>query len=74
MPKPKWLKDIESGVSKVKRKQRMCYECEHYGDHVKWTRHRGKEMVDVHECSIHTGCLNTKYSMSCSDFVKNQLL
>lgn len=46
----------------------MCHDCESYGDVVKTTKHKGKELVNVHGCVVHQGCLNTRYSLACEDF------
>ena len=67
MPKPDWLKKQES-YNRSMRNARYCSYCDHYGDMVKTTRHNGKELVDVHACSLHPGCFNTIYSLACSDF------
>lgn len=65
MPKPDWLIENEK---KKRRFIKYCEHCRYFGDIVKQTKHNRKEVVDVHECAIHHGCFNTKYSVGCSDW------
>lgn len=75
MAKPQWLKDREQGWEKKKKPDPdLCCDCSNYGDFVKFAYHKGKERVEVHACSIHGGCLNTKYSICCSDFIRKSLI
>ena len=74
MPKPQWLKDKEMGAKRLSYDPDLCCECIYYGRIVKHTRHKGKERVEVHECDIHPKCLNTKYSICCEDFTREQLV
>lgn len=48
---------------------KLCYDCEYYGIPIKITKHQGKEKTAVHECELHEGCFNTKFSGACKDFV-----
>lgn len=74
MPKPQWLIDREMKAEAITMIPNMCKDCIYYGSHVKMTKHRGKEWVDVHECDIHPNCFNTKYSICCEDFTRPQLI
>jgi hypothetical protein len=65
MPKPQWLQDIEN---EKKIQYEYCFNCIHYGPVIGWTKHKGKEIVEVHECAIHPGCFNTSYSIRCEDY------
>lgn len=67
MPKPKWLKENQE-KSRVEEQARKCMDCLHFGRPVKETRHRGKERCMIHECDIHPGCMNTRFSLACSDW------
>lgn len=74
MSKPRWLSDIERDAKKVERKCDLCSECAYFGKPVKLTRHRGTEVVEVHECDIHDKCLNTMYSICCDDWTPANLV
>ena len=74
MPKPQWLKDKEAQAHRAVYEPALCCDCVHYGKMFKWTRHRGDERVTGHECDLHSGCLNTKYSIGCEDFAGEQLV
>ena len=74
MSKPQWLKDRESQAKRITVEPDYCRDCIYFGKFVKRTRHKGKELVDVHECDINPGCLNTKYSICCDDFMREQLV
>lgn len=66
--KPGWLKDLE--WDKQEKKYNRCITCKHLGKSLHETKHKGKERVLVHECDIHNGCLNTKYSYACEDYAE----
>lgn len=69
MPKPQWLKDIDNEVEKPKFEPRRCGDCQHFnGKPIKEVKHKNKERCMLWECAIHPGCLNTKYSVRCSDW------
>lgn len=70
MPKPKWLKEIEREKTRVKPPVICCGTCRNFGRFVKYTKYMGKETVEVHECDVHPGCFNTKYSIRCDDYLK----
>lgn len=57
---------------KIADKAQRCMMCQHYGPFIKYTRHKndGPKDVDVHECAIHPGCMNTRFSLACSDWVQ----
>ena len=74
MTKPQWLKDKEQDVQRIVRQYDMCADCIYYGQFVKWTKHKGNKIVEVHECDIHPGCLNTEYSICCDDFTSALLV
>lgn len=42
--------------------------CKHFGPVVKMVKYKGKEWTELHECAIHPGCFNTKYSIICETF------
>lgn len=67
MAKPSWLKENEEWERRLIKLKR-CHECSHYGPHVRTSKHKGKESTSVHECALHPGCFNTKYSFACKDF------
>lgn len=46
---------------------RLCEDCAHYGPYHHKAKHKGQEWVEVHECAIHPGCMNSKYSIQCPD-------
>lgn len=69
MSKPQWLKDREQQVQRVCVEPDYCCSCVYYGPIVKFTKHKGKERVEVHACDVHPNCLNTKYSICCDDFI-----
>lgn len=67
MSKPEWLKDKEA--EHPERVFRKCYQCVHFfGQRIGTTKHKSVEKVEVWECAIHPGCLNTKYSICCDDY------
>ena len=68
MPKPQWMKEKEE-YPKAKIKVPYCRDCLFYGEFYMYTKRKGNEITDVHECAKHPGCLNTKYSLSCDDFL-----
>lgn len=70
MSKPQWLIDKEMQAQRIDVEPDHCDECIYYGRFVKMTKHRGREYTEVHECDIHPGCLNTKYSICCDDMAK----
>lgn len=70
MPKPEWLVENEKKKSQVKLDPTMCFDCQHLGEVVGHTRHKGQERVEVFECAMHPGCKNTKYSICCDDYSK----
>lgn len=74
MPKPEWLQDIQHQVHRIKRDPDCCDECIYFGSFVKYSRHHGSEVVEVRECDIHPGCFNTKYSICCDDFTREELV
>lgn len=57
---------------KIVDKAQKCMMCAHYGPFVHYTRHKndGPKNVDVHECAIHPGCMNTMYSLACRDWTQ----
>jgi hypothetical protein len=65
---PHQVRFVETGDKTEPASHNMCSDCLHYGDVVSKARHLGKEMVAVHECRLHVGCMNTKYSICCDDF------
>lgn len=67
MAKPAWLKENQERL-KIEDAAMKCMDCKHFGKPVKQTRHRGKERCMVHECDIHPGCMNTRFSLACGDF------
>lgn len=71
--KKKQLEAIEEAKRerKIIDKAQKCMMCKHYGPFKKYTRHKndGPKDVDVHECAIHPGCMNTMYSLACGDWV-----
>lgn len=68
MLKPDWLKEREK--KRNAPAPVTCETCIYFGRFVKWTKHKGKEHCEVRECDIHPKCLNTKYSIRCSDHTK----
>lgn len=66
MSKPEWLINTEQNKKRLEL-VKYCSQCRYFGKVVKQTKHKGKEWVDVHECAIHPGCFNTKYSVCCGD-------
>lgn len=74
-PKPKWLKDAEAkAYTPPKKEPDKCVDCAYYGPVVGNTKHKGKERTSIHECDIHPGCLNTRFSICCSDWTPANLL
>lgn len=73
MAKPGWLKEKENSAPSVEEMADKCADCSHFGRPVKYARHKGKEKVLVHECAIHSGCLGTRYSLACKDYVPMQV-
>lgn len=70
MPKPKWLKDNES--RKNRPDPTTCDTCQNFkGRFSKYIRYKGTENCDEWECKIHKGCLNTKHSVKCSDYIRS---
>ena len=74
MPKPQWLRDREMQVHRVTVDPDLCGDCIYFGTFAKYARWRGKEVVELRECDIHPNCLNTKYSICCEDFAREQLV
>lgn len=74
MSKPQWLIDKEMQARRVSVEPDTCDKCIYYGRLVKYSKHRDKEKVEVHECDLHPGCLNTKYSICCDDFMREELV
>ena len=72
--KPQWLKDIEDGVVHHKRDYNTCGTCIYFGKVIKYVRHRGKNWIQLCECEIHQGCLNTEYSVCCDDYTPEELV
>ena len=71
MSKPQWLEDIEEAA---RHPEVFCRDCAYFGKIIDWTKHRGTERVEVHECDIHPKCLNTVYSVCCDDWTPAELL
>lgn len=72
MSKPQWLKDNEQSKEELGPDASMyhlCVDCKHLGEFVKMVKYRGTELTELYECDIHPGCLNTKYSCSCKDWI-----
>lgn len=70
MPKPKWLIDREMGARRIKKDPDLCGDCLYFGKFAKYSKIRDKGTVEIHECDIHPGCLNAKYSIGCDDFMR----
>lgn len=70
MAKPDWLVEAEE-TKKRELNLTLCETCKYYGKPLKKTKHRGKETVIVYACEKHPGCMNTKYSIRCSDYEEN---
>lgn len=69
MSKPKWLKDIDNGVERLKVEHKTCKDCEHFnGKFMREIKYKGKERCALWECAIHPKCYNTKHSIRCSDW------
>lgn len=66
--KPEWLKELEEKRRRGEYCYNLCRDCKHFGRPVRHTRYRGKEDCLVHECDIHPGCMNTRYSVGCADW------
>lgn len=69
MAKPEWLQEQEEYVP-AKEYVGKCIQCIHYGKFHHYTRWRGDgpKNLQVHECAIHPGCMNTSHSLGCDDF------
>lgn len=67
MPKPQWLREKENIKNRV---YKMCVDCEHFGKPIKNIRYKSKENCMLHECEIHPGCMNTRFSIGCEDWSK----
>lgn len=67
--KPDWLIKQESKKFLASDGPVTCETCDHFGKPVKMTKHKGEKWCEVHECAIHPGCYNTRFSLSCSDWV-----
>lgn len=69
MSRPEWLDENERD-RRIRDRANRCISCaSFFGRHVGTTRHRGTgERIDVVECALHPGCMNTKYSLACKDF------
>lgn len=74
MPKPKWLVEAERQREHPKKAPSLCIDCIYLGKPIKQTKHRDEEVVEVYECEIHPGCLNTKYSICCDDWTPVHLV
>lgn len=74
MPKPQWLKDREQQATRITVDPDLCERCIYYGPLVKFAKHKGVERVEVHACDIHPNCMNTKYSICCDDFTREELV
>lgn len=74
MPKPQWLKDKESGLEKIERVHKKCFDCAYRGKPFKMTTRYDKHRTEVFECDIHSGCFNTRFSICCDDWTPIQLL
>lgn len=74
MPKPQWLIDKEQHAERQLPDPDRCCDCLYYGPTVKFTKHRSGENVDVHLCDIHVNCFNTKFSICCDDFIREELV
>lgn len=70
MSKPEWLVEQEKKKHVKAYEPRLCVDCIYFGKFVKFTKHKGKEKCEVHECDIHPGCFNTKFSVCCGDWTK----
>lgn len=66
--KPEWLKEAELRQQQSERFYRLCMDCTHFGRPVKHTKYKGKDDCLIHECDIHPGCMNTKFSVGCEDW------
>lgn len=68
MTKPQWLIDNEYDATPIHNQPKLCGNCIYFGKFVKMTKHKDKEKCEVHECDIHPGCMNTKFSVCCDDW------
>lgn len=64
--KPQWLKDREK--QKLRKEPDKCCDCRYFGKIIGETKHKGKERCMIHECDLHQGCFNTRFSYVCDDF------
>ena len=65
---PHRVRFVEESAKPPSRVPDLCCDCLYYGEVVKMSKHLGKELVEVHSCTKHEGCMNTKYSICCDDF------
>lgn len=68
MPKPQWLIDKEQGVQRIRTEPNTCGKCKYFGRHIKMIRYKGASWEGLHECDVHPGCFNTKFSICCDDW------
>ena len=72
MSKPEWL--VEAEKARSKPEPDTCGTCANIGRFIRQTRHKGKELTWIFECSVHAGCLNTKFSICCDDWEPRDLV
>lgn len=71
MTKPDWL--VENEKKKRQPKLKMCKDCTHFGEVVKFNKVKigGKiEKLAIRECDIHSGCMNSRLSYACKDWIR----
>lgn len=70
MAKPDWIVEEERNKAIILRgKLRYCRDCAYYGRYIKRTKRKGGRVTNVYECDLHSKCLNTKFSLSCEDWM-----
>lgn len=74
MPKPSWLVEMERKKAHPKKESPLCKDCLYFGKPIKMVKHKGEEWVETHECQIHEGCFNTKFSICCNDWTPRELV
>lgn len=72
MPKPEWL--VEQEKRKPAKEYLTCATCVYFGKPIRETTYKGKERCVIHECSLHPGCFNTKFSIICDDYQEDNLI
>ena len=72
MAKPDWL--IEAEKKKNRPEPITCETCVYfYGKFSGYTKYKDKKNCEIWECELHDCCMNTKFSVRCTDYMQAML-